>query len=75
VRISFGCYNTIEEVDHVADMVARIAADDIAGEYEQDPVSGAYWPVGFEHDYERYFHLPHTGVSRAPRESRPRCGM
>jgi selenocysteine lyase/cysteine desulfurase len=75
VRISFGCYNTIEEVDHATEMVAKIAAGDISGEYDQDTLSGAYWPKGLKHDYDRYFYLPHSGVIRAPRKSLPRCGM
>ena len=75
VRISFGCYNTIEEVDHAVDVLARIAAGDIEGDYEQDPVSGACWPRGYEPDYERYFVLK-PGVTARPREEMPaRCGM
>lgn len=57
VRASFGCYNTIEEVDWFVDLLARIAAGDIQGNYERDPASGAYWPRGYQPDYERYFVL------------------
>ncbi len=75
VRISFGCYNTIEEVDHAVEMLARIAAGDLAGDYEQDPVSGAYWLRGHEPDYNRYFTLgPGLRTSRQ-RPALPRCGM
>ncbi len=75
VRISFGCYNTVEEVDHAADVLARIAAGDIRGEYEQDPGSGAYWPRGYEPDYERYFVLQ-RGLAPRPRDRKmPRCGV
>jgi len=75
VRISFGCYNTIEEVDHAVAMLARIAAGDLAGDYEQDPVSGAYWLRGHEPDYNRYFTLgPGLRTSRQ-RPALPRCGM
>jgi selenocysteine lyase/cysteine desulfurase len=55
VRASFGCYNTIEEVDWFADMLARIAAGDIQGDYEQNPASGDYWPRGYQPHYEQYF--------------------
>ncbi len=75
VRISFGCYNTIEEVDHAIAMLTRIAAGDLAGDYEQDPVSGAYWLRGHEPDYNRYFTLgPGLRTSRE-RPALPRCGM
>jgi selenocysteine lyase/cysteine desulfurase len=75
VRISFGCYNTTEEVNHAADVLARIAAGDIQGDYEQDPASGAYWPRGFELDHERYFVLK-PGLKPQPRDrSTPRCGV
>jgi cysteine desulfurase/selenocysteine lyase len=57
VRISFGCYNTTEEVDRAVEMLARVAAGDIEGEYEQDPISGAYWPRNYEPDYEQHFVL------------------
>jgi selenocysteine lyase/cysteine desulfurase len=75
VRISFGCYNTIEEIDHAADILAKIASGNIVGEYEQDPLSGAYWPVGLEYDYDQYFHLPYSELIRSSRKSLPRCGM
>jgi selenocysteine lyase/cysteine desulfurase len=75
VRISFGCYNTIEEVDHLAEVLARIAAGKIGGDYEQDPISGACWPRGFEPDYAQYFSFECglAAQSRAPR--RPHCGV
>jgi len=75
VRMSFGCYNTVEEVNHAVEVLARIAADDILGDYEQDPGSGAYWPRGYEPDYEQYFVLQ-PGLKVHPRRvSMPRCGM
>ena len=75
VRISFGCYNTVEEVDHAADMLALIAAGDIQGEYEQDPGSGSYWPRGYEPDYERYFILQPGMTPRPRKPGMPRCGV
>jgi len=48
VRASFGCYNTEEEVDWLADMLERIARGEYEGKYVQDPVSGAFWPQGYE---------------------------
>jgi selenocysteine lyase/cysteine desulfurase len=75
VRISFGCYNTLEEVDHTVDLVARIAAGDIEGEYDQDPMTGAYWLRGYEPDYEHYFGLKQDLVARPKRGGIPRCGV
>jgi hypothetical protein len=75
VRISFGCYNTIEEVDHMAEVLAHIAAGKINGDYEQDPISGVYWPQGFEPDYARYFSFE-CGLRAQPRAHRqPHCGV
>lgn len=74
VRISFGCYNTIEEVDHLVEVLARIAAGDIQGDYEQDPVSGAYRLRGYELDYGRYFVLKPGLVPRPRDHTMPRCG-
>ena len=75
VRISFGCYNSIEEVDHTMGMLARIAAGELEGDYKQDPISGAYWPRGYEPDYDRYFFLPPGLASHSQRPALPRCGM
>jgi selenocysteine lyase/cysteine desulfurase len=75
VRISFGCYNTLEEVDHAVDVLARIAAGDIEGEYEQDPGSGAYWPRGYEPEYGRYFVLKPGLTARHREHALPRCGV
>ena len=75
VRISFGCYNTIEEVDHAVSVLARIAAGELEGEYEQNPVSGEYWPRGYEPDYNRYFFLGPGLAAHRERPAMPRCGM
>jgi len=75
VRISFGCYNTIEEVDHAAETLTRMAAGSVSGEYDQDPASGAYWPRGYRPDYEQYFVLQ-PGLKLQPHGPRlPRCGV
>jgi cysteine desulfurase/selenocysteine lyase len=75
VRISFGCYNTLEEVDHAVGVLARIAAGELEGDYVQDPVSGAYWPRGYKPDYNRYFYLRPGLTSHRERPAMPRCGM
>ncbi len=75
VRVSFGCYNTLDEVDHLADVLARLARGKIAGDYEQDPGSGTYWPRGYEPDYERYFSLGPGRLSHHRAAGMARCGM
>lgn len=48
VRVSFGCYNTLDEVDRLVEMLERIARGDYAGQYEVDRPSGMYLPRGFD---------------------------
>lgn len=57
VRASFGCYNTLEEVDHFTAMLAKVVAGDYQGNYVQDPASGAYWPEGYDPQPEAFFKL------------------
>jgi len=58
VRASFGCYNTIEEVDHFIDMLQRIAAGEYMGEYIVNPSTGSYLPRDFKPQvFEHYFQL------------------
>jgi selenocysteine lyase/cysteine desulfurase len=48
VRISFGCYNNFEDVDRLVEMLERIAAGDYRGDYHAHPLSGSYYPAGFQ---------------------------
>ncbi len=57
VRVSFGCYNTEDEVDWFAEMLERVARGEYRGEYSQDPASGAYTAAGYAPKIERYFGL------------------
>jgi len=57
VRISFGLYNTIEEVDAVVGALQRIARGEYQGQYVQDLASGEYHPQGWKVDFERYFSI------------------
>lgn len=50
VRVSFGCYNTHEDVDHLLDMLLRICEGDYQGDYVVDPASGDYLPTQFDMD-------------------------
>jgi cysteine desulfurase / selenocysteine lyase len=75
VRISFGCYNTVAEIDHLAEVLARIAAGDCQAEYEQDARSGAYWPRGHAPNYEDYFVLRPGLKPRILSRNVQRCGV
>lgn len=75
VRISFGCYNTAEEIDHLVEMLARIVAGEVRGDYEQDTKTGVYRPRGFQPDYERYFALKSGMVAHVRKRDLPRCGV
>jgi selenocysteine lyase/cysteine desulfurase len=55
VRASFGLYNTIEEVDRLVDLVAKIAEGSYVGDYVLDKERGEYTPRGIEFDFEQYF--------------------
>jgi cysteine desulfurase/selenocysteine lyase len=57
VRVSFGCYNTTEEVDWLVQALHNIAAGEIAGVYEQDRASGAFTECTFHADPGHYFKL------------------
>jgi len=48
VRISFGCYNTFDEVDRLMEMLERIISREYFGDYAVDKASGAYTPNGFD---------------------------
>jgi cysteine desulfurase/selenocysteine lyase len=51
-RISFGLYNTIDEVDRCLEALAEVAAGHQAGHYRQDPGTGEFRPDGWAPDFE-----------------------
>ena len=57
VRVSFGCYNSHEEVDWLAAALRNIAAGQIAGDYEQDRATGTFRERTFRPEMEAYFRL------------------
>ncbi len=57
VRISFGCYNTLEEVDWLIHALRRIARGEIAGDYEQDQAMGTFQERTFRPELDQYFKL------------------
>jgi cysteine desulfurase / selenocysteine lyase len=48
VRVSFGCYNTEDEVDYLIEWLERIVAGDYCGDYVVDKASGTYVPRQFD---------------------------
>lgn len=48
VRVSFGCYNTEEEVDHLVEMLERVIDGNYEGDYVVDEASGMYLPRQFD---------------------------
>lgn len=70
VRASLGCYSTTEDIDALVEALHRVARGEIAGDYERDPVSGAYLPRGFEPSFDDYFPL-FQAVPAAARPEHP----
>lgn len=57
VRVSFGIYNTTNEVDRLTEALIAISAGKFSGSYRQDKTTGNYYASGFEPDYQKYFSL------------------
>jgi selenocysteine lyase/cysteine desulfurase len=57
VRVSFGCYNTHEEVEWLIKALRKIARGEIAGDYEQDLGTGTFYERTFRPELEQYFKL------------------
>ncbi len=57
VRVSFGMYNTAEEVDVLIDAVGRIARGKYYGRYQQAAASGEYRALDWNPDLSHYFRL------------------
>jgi hypothetical protein len=57
VRTSFGCYNSIEEVDWLVKGPRKIASGQIAGDYKQDPAGGRFQERSLLPKLDEYFKL------------------
>jgi cysteine desulfurase/selenocysteine lyase len=58
VRVSFGCYNTLDEVDALVKMLERIVERDYQGDYVVDKATGLYRPSQFDPAvFDRYYVL------------------
>lgn len=57
VRISFGAYNSFDDVDALVDVLRRITRNEYCGKYYPIPESGEYAPVGYRDSITNYFSL------------------
>jgi cysteine desulfurase / selenocysteine lyase len=57
VRASFGLYNTVTEVDRLAEALSAIAAGRYSDAYVLDAEKGEYSPRGFAPNFAKYFSL------------------
>ncbi len=55
IRISFGLYNTTDEIDILIEALLKIVRGDYTGVYHQDIASGEYHPQGWAPDFDAYF--------------------
>ena len=55
VRISFGFYNTEEEIDQLIEALEKISRREYKGKYKLDEKLGEYLPENFSFDYKKYF--------------------
>ena len=55
VRVSFGFYNTEEEIDQLIVALDKISRREYKGKYSLDSKLGEYLPENFSFDYSRYF--------------------
>ena len=56
-RLSFGLYNSLEEVDALVEALMHIARGEYQGVYTQNVASGEYLPEGWDPDFAEYFSL------------------
>lgn len=55
IRVSFGIYNTFEEIDYLVDALKNIINGKVQGDYQIDEESGLFTPKGYEFELSEYF--------------------
>jgi cysteine desulfurase/selenocysteine lyase len=55
IRMSFGLYNTREEIDRLCTMVERIGRGEYSGTYKLNVERGEYYPEGYTVDFREFF--------------------
>ena len=58
LRLSFGLYNTTDEVDTLVEALRLISTGQYRGEYIQNRATGEFTPQGWQPQFEKYFSLP-----------------
>jgi hypothetical protein len=68
VRISFGAYNSFDDVDALVEMLRRITRNEYQGKYYPVRESGEYAPAGYRDSITTYSSLSsHTFRRGAPK--------
>lgn len=57
IRMSFGLYNTKDEIDRLTEVIGLIASGKYVGDYVLNKEKGEYHPRGFEVNMQDYFRL------------------
>lgn len=57
VRVSFGAYNTVGDIDRLIKILKVIVQGRFRGRYNRDPVSGDHVPVGYQDSIAAHFSL------------------
>jgi selenocysteine lyase/cysteine desulfurase len=57
IRMSFGIYNTTDEIDRFVDVVKKIAKGDYRKDYKLNKEKGEYIPTDFDWDFKEYYNL------------------
>lgn len=55
IRVSFGIYNSFEEVDYLIESLEKIIKKEYKGEYQLDEKTGEYTPKNYNFNYNEYF--------------------
>ena len=55
VRMSFGIYNTFEEVDQFIEALQKIRSGQIIGKYQQNEKTGEFHPQNFQFNFKDHF--------------------
>jgi selenocysteine lyase/cysteine desulfurase len=57
VRVSFGLYNTTDEIDVLIEALQSIIGGESTGNYVQDHATGEFHPENWEPDFESFFEI------------------
>jgi len=57
VRVSFGAYNSFDDVDALLEMLRRITRNEYQGRYQPIPEIGEYAPAGHRDSKAEFFSL------------------